>query len=39
MLKALNTPKIDVLILLAIVSIMLLGSLTIWSASGYSEAP
>ncbi|USD59199.1 rod shape-determining protein RodA [Vibrio sp. SCSIO 43140] len=38
MLKALNTPKIDVLILLAIVSIMLLGSLTIWSASGYSEA-
>ncbi|WP_234495402.1 rod shape-determining protein RodA [Vibrio maritimus] len=38
MLKALNTPKIDVLILLAIVTIMLLGSLTIWSASGYSEA-
>lgn len=38
MLKAFNTPKIDVLILLAIVSIMLLGSLTIWSASGYSEA-
>lgn len=38
MLKNFKTPQLDLSILLAIISIMMLGSLTIWSASGYSEA-
>lgn len=38
MMKKYYTPQLDVAIVLAILSLMILSSLTIWSASGYSQA-